>query len=348
MKKVAIIGGGFAGSKIAKSLENDFDVTLIDTKDYFEFTPSILSAITDPACLEDIQIMHTHYLKKAKVIIGRAEKISGNEVFVGKRKIKFDYLAISSGSKYSFPFKEHDALITSRANRLRNHYEDLHNSKNVLIIGGGLSGVELAAEIATKCHDKKITIVHAMDRLIERQPEKASEYAKRFLEKKGVKIIFNELIKGNRKVRSKENFFTDRGKKIESDIAFLCVGITPNSDFIRKSFPKLVDKKGYASTDESLNLKGFRNIFVGGDVTDIKEEKTAQNSIEHAKVIASNIINLERGKPLNKYVHKERAMILSLGRHRGILTYKNFVIAGIIPSMIKRHIQNKEMGSLKG
>ena len=43
MKKLIILGGGFAGAKIAKALENIYDVILIDSKDYFEFTPGILS-----------------------------------------------------------------------------------------------------------------------------------------------------------------------------------------------------------------------------------------------------------------------------------------------------------------
>ncbi len=347
MKKVVIIGGGFTGSKVAKSLENEFDVTLIDTKNYFEFTPSVLSAITDPTSIDNIQLMHLHYLKKAKLIVGKVEKISEKEVFVDKRKIAFDYLVISSGSKYSFPFKEHDALMTNRANRLRAHYSDLQNSKNILIIGGGLSGVELAGEIVTKYKDKIITVVHAMDRLIERQPLKASRYVQKFLEKNRVKIVFNEMIKGSKRIGNDEEFFTDKGTRIKSELAFLCVGITPNSEFMKKSFPKLIDGKGYISTDEFLNLKGFKNIFVGGDVTDIKEEKTAQVSLEHAEIIKKNLINLEKNKPLERYKHKERTMLLSLGNHKGILTYKKFVMKGFIPRMIKKHVQNKEMRWLK-
>ena len=68
MRKLIIIGGGFAGAKIAKTLENKFDVTLIDSKDYFEFTPSILRAIIDTKHLKKIQILHKDYLKKSKII----------------------------------------------------------------------------------------------------------------------------------------------------------------------------------------------------------------------------------------------------------------------------------------
>ena len=65
-KKVVIVGGGFAGSHVAKSLEKYFDVFLIDTKDYFEFTPGVLRAIVEPLHIRNIQVLHNHYLKWAK------------------------------------------------------------------------------------------------------------------------------------------------------------------------------------------------------------------------------------------------------------------------------------------
>ena len=67
-KNLVIIGGGFAGSFVAKKLENKFNTVLIDNKDYFEFTPSILRSIVIPRHLKKIQILHRHYLKKSKII----------------------------------------------------------------------------------------------------------------------------------------------------------------------------------------------------------------------------------------------------------------------------------------
>ena len=65
MKSVVIIGGGFAGAYAAKHLENDFNVTLIDGKDYFEFTPSVLRTIVEPTHIKKIQVLHTHYFQQA-------------------------------------------------------------------------------------------------------------------------------------------------------------------------------------------------------------------------------------------------------------------------------------------
>ena len=98
MKKVIVIGGGFAGSHIAKELQNEFDVTLIDSKDYFEFTPSILRSIVKPSHVKEIQVLHAHYLPKCKIIVGCVEEVSKEYVKLKDEKIFYDYLVIASGS----------------------------------------------------------------------------------------------------------------------------------------------------------------------------------------------------------------------------------------------------------
>ena len=79
---------------------------------------------------------------------------------------------------------QHCIIKVTRAEHLRDCYNDLCKAKEILIIGGGLVGVELAAEICTHHGDKKITIIHSKEKLIERNHEKAIKYAERFLKKK--------------------------------------------------------------------------------------------------------------------------------------------------------------------
>ena len=149
MKKIIVIGGGFAGSYIAKKLEKKFEVILIDAKEYFEFTPGILRTLVEPEHAKKIQILHKDYLKNCRIILGKVKDIRGNFVLANKEKIFFDYLAICAGSGYNAPFKE-GVVIATRAKTLQNHSASLERAKNILIIGGGLVGVELAGEICWK------------------------------------------------------------------------------------------------------------------------------------------------------------------------------------------------------
>lgn len=343
MKKIVIIGGGFCGTHTAQQLENEFEVILIDTKDYFEFTPGILRTLVQPEHGKKIQAKHADYLKKTEIILGNATDITTKTVFVGKRKIPFDYLIIASGSTYNPPIKAKDIVLSTRAKDLQEYHEKLDKSKHILIIGGGIVGVELAAEIATHYNDKNIIIIHAHEQLIERQPEKARKYAEHFLTKRNITINFNERVMEQKN----KTYFTDKGNKFVPDIAFLCTGIVPNTEFMTKHFAKFLNERRQIVVNDYLQVNDCQNIFAGGDANSVHEEKTAQNADEHAKIIVKNIKNSEQKKPLQKYVSSPRTMVISLGPKHGILTYKNWTLTGRISGMLKNVIEWKEMKNYK-
>lgn len=339
MKKIVIIGGGFSGSLIARKLENSFDVTLVDSKDYFEYTPGVLRTIIFPPHARKIECLHENYLKKAHFINGFVKTISKKNVLVNGKKLSYDYLVICTGSSYIPPIREENVIIADHIHHLENKHNELEKSKKILIIGGGLVGVELAAEICTAYKDKEITIIHAMDRLIERNPEKASKYAQKFLENEGVKIIFNEFFKG----KEKDYFITDKGTKISADIILACIGIHSNSEFMLKYFNEALNEKKQIKVDEYLNVAGTRNIFAAGDVNDTPVEKTAQNARKQAKTAIKNIYATENEKELRKYKSKITPMVISLGKWNGLFIWKNFIIEGLIPGMLKTIIERKNM-----
>ena len=332
-RKLVIIGGGFAGTYIAKNLESEFDTTLIDEKDYFEYTPGVLRTIIQPSSIKKIQSKHKSYLRKTKLIIGEAKEIHRNYVLINNKKLKFDYLVLATGSGYS-KVSGLNIISTIKAIELKENFVRLRKAKNVLIIGGGIAGVELAAEIATKYKNKKITLINKDSRLMPRQNRKASKYAEKFLRKNNVKVLLNQKIMKN----YKNEYITDKGDKIYPDLTFLCLGIQPNSSLMEKNFPDKMDNS-YIKTNKYMQLEGFNNIFVAGDVTNIKEEKLAQNAEEHAKVIVENLRNLENKEKLRKYQTNHRLMVISLGKYNGIITYKKFTIAGFITSLIKSLIE---------
>lgn len=345
MKKIVIIGGGFTGTRCARKLQKKFLVTLIDCKPYFEYTPSILKTILKPKHSKKIQRLHKDYLKIAEIIEDEVVSITNNDVTTKKGKeIPFDYLIIASGSSYAIPIKQKGLVPATRAKELMKYHNDIEKVENILIIGGGLVGVELAAEIITYYDKKKVTIVHPHKELMERNNPRSRKYAEHFLRKNGVKIILNERIeKAEGPSGRKKRYKTNRGTNISADFSFITVGIIPNYKFMKKTFLKKLGKKKYIKVNEYLQLPGYKNIFVGGDITAIKEEKTAQTAEKHADIIVKNIKNLEKPKPLITYETKKRPMVVSLGKFNGIFEYKKIVLVGIIPAFLKWYIERKTM-----
>src|SRR3989344_4541407 len=93
--KIVIVGGGFCGSYCARKLEKKFDVTLIDSKDYFEFTPSIPHVVCDIEHRDKIRVKHKDYLKRANVIVDNVKKIDKGHIKLGNETIEYDYLIVS-------------------------------------------------------------------------------------------------------------------------------------------------------------------------------------------------------------------------------------------------------------
>lgn len=339
MKRVVIIGGGFAGTTAAKMLEQEFAVTLIDIKNYFEFTPGILRTVLEPAHIRKIQSLHGHYLHKATIVTDTVIAVDSREVKTKTGIYPYDYLVIASGSSYNPPIKEKCIVIATRAEHLREHHDRLHKANSVLIIGGGLVGVELTAEIVEHYPNKKVTIIHAGEKLIERTSGKAIRYATKFLEKRGVVMRYGERVIG----ADQSGLLTNLGNAFHADMTFMCTGITPNYEFMQPHLPEKLNERNLIKVSESLQVIELPNVFAIGDVNDRPIEKTAQNSERQAKLAVNNIRALEAGKPLTSYTSKPTPMVISLGKWHGIFTHHKLTITGLLPGLLKSAIEKREM-----
>lgn len=338
-KRLVIIGGGFVGSNLARSLENQFEITFIDSKDYFEFTPGILRTIVDPEHISKIQVRHSKNIKNSKILVGLVEEVGNNYIIFNREKIIFDYLVICTGSRYSTPIKQENVVLANRAKVLVDYYEKLCESKSIGIIGGGLVGVELAAEIYSKYPEKDLFLVQSNSLILPRNSEKSRKYVMDLFNRKNVKVYCSERVKN-----FKKNYvLTNTGKKLSFDLLFNCTGIKPNSGLLIKNFSKNLSDNEFVKVDKYLRLEGSKNIFVGGDLIDVSEEKTAQNAVQHSKIIKKNLLALMDGKKLKEYVTFKRPIIISLGKWDGVFESKKIVFTGVVPGILKWIVEKKEM-----
>lgn len=342
MKRVVVIGGGFAGTKVAKILESKCNVTLIDAEDFFEYTPGILRVLVEPEHYKKLHSKHKNYLTKSKIVVGHVKKIDNKNVTLKDgKKINYDYLVIASGSSYNTPIKEQNIFFATRVKNILKSYQKIQKSQKIIIVGGGIVGVELATEIATHYKDKEILLIHSGSKIMERNNPKTSRYAEKFLVRNGVKIILNEKITNS----DKKKLIGESGKEYNCDEVFFTIGIKPNVGFMNGEFSQFAPKG--IMVNEYLQIPGKENIFVAGDVSNIVEEKTAQNAEKHGELVAQNILASINSEKMNKYSTKKRIMVISLGKNSGIIEYKNFVLGGWIPALLKRLIEWKVMNRFR-
>lgn len=141
----------------------------------------------------------------------------------------------------------------------------------MLIVGGGPTGVELAAEIAVDFPDKKVTIVHKGSRLLEYIGPKASRKTLRWLKSRKVDVKLEQSVDLNSSAEGNRTYLTSIGETIEADAHFLCIGKPLSSSWLSETIlHDSLDGNGRIQVDEHLRVKGRSNIFAIGDIIDVK------------------------------------------------------------------------------
>jgi len=337
-------------------LQHDFDVTLIDAKEYYEFTPSRLRTLSEPWHIFKVKLLYETLLTKTRVVTERVQYITEDEVVTEHNSVyKYHYLIVTTGSRYketalppisgnsdSLPRNNLRAkIISARAPNFELYHSLIEESSKILIVGGGTVGVELAGEIAEFFDGKQVTLVHSQTQVMNRSPEKAAKHAERFCKLNNINMVVGERI-----VEQTGLYFkSDLGNIYEADVAFICTGNIPNSELFKPAFTESLNRYGFVKVNKSLQLLGFNNIFVAGDITDIpeEEEKLCQTAFEEIKVVIKNIKNFEQGKNLVEYSPAPCPMLISLGKYDGILTYRSWAFTGFIPAVMKEFVEWKEM-----
>lgn len=147
-------------------------------------------------------------------------------------------------------------------------YEKIKSSDSILIVGGGPTGVELAAEIVVDFPGKKIKLVHRGSRLLEFLGEKAGKKALDWLTVRKVEVILGQSVDYDSS--SDGTYKTSSGETIVADCHFKCTSEPIGSSWLSKTILKdCLDGSGRLMVDANLRVKGFANIFAIGDVTDV-------------------------------------------------------------------------------
>jgi len=346
---LVVIGGGFAGALITKKLENRFSVTLVDNKDYFEFTPSVPHVLVDSAHVKRMHILHRDYLNTRKTVVinshvTRIDSVKRMVEVAGRSGpgLPYDYLVVCTGSSYQLPFKARPGnvlLMATRATHITEYTTQLKKASSILVVGGGVVGVEVAGELVYRYPGKKIILVHSGQTLMNRTSDvtaKCRQYCEQYLRSAGVEVLLNRRLE-------------DNDTLLYADVTIACTGISPNAAFLDKKFK---NPQGFVQVTPSLRIVGMENCYAAGDVIASEEEKLAQAAEAHARIVvhnlrvAENIISAsERTCQISGVAIPHRPMIVSLGPQRGSFIFLGWTINGLFPALMKTVVEWKVMTS---
>jgi apoptosis-inducing factor 2 len=352
LAKVIVVGGGYSGTAVAKLLDQEFDVTLIEKQETFFHNVGALRAAVDPSWLEKIFIPYDGLLKRGKVLHNFVTEVTPNKVHLDNTEtLGFDYLILATGSSYPFPAKMSSNDVKSSKESILHLSEKIRTAQRVLIVGGGPVGVELAGEIASKYPQKMITLVHTGKTLIGAPFH--PKLGKKLLD--GLQMMGVQVVLGERVLLDNLNpvdfvqtqtYVTDKGAEILADLLFTCYGAKVNNKYLLTHFAEQLDEHGRVKVNQKMQIEGYSNIFAVGDLTNVDEPKMALLSGAHASIVAANIktlhLNKTTGQQKTLKVYqpsKTPLIIVPLGESNGAgqfpLTKSGIVVGAFFAKQIK-------------
>ncbi|CAO3610078.1 unnamed protein product [Cunninghamella blakesleeana] len=358
MKTVVIIGGGYAGVSMVKSLEKQFNdknirIILIESKTHFYHAVGGLRAAV--LGLDDQVFIPYDQLFKSdlnKVIHAKAVRFDENTVYLDRSvnefgdSISFDFLVIATGTIYSSPAKTDMDTLEKGKLQLQQIQQKVKDAKNILVIGGGPVGIEFIGEIIDEYKDeKKITLIHNNDQLGQASylNQKANKHLLNLLNESNVQVLLNDRIELPKITSSvyqpKEPLpKTKNGVELKGiDLVLLTFGNRPNVQWVKEHYPELINQQnGFIKVKPTLQINHsttFKNVFVIGDAADLDENKMAFYTAFHAALVTENISRLIKNPSstttdLKPYKNNMKAIVIPFGKYKGVAQLPFGIVVG--------------------
>lgn len=363
-KKVLIIGGGFGGLFTALGLAGEADATLISDLDYFCFRPLLYEYLSGEVEAWHIAPDYKELINgKINFARGAVEAIDFERqtVRASTRKDLFNYDAlvlavggvtnfwnVKGAEEFALPFRtiaDADELRRQMTRALDSVSptlapQDARDKLTFAVVGGGASGVELAAKMSDLLVDAfrrrglkgepHILLFEMSDRLVPGMGEDIRGYVEKSLLKSHIDVNLQTRVL---EVKPHGIVFEHSGRQteIETVTTVWTAGVKVNPLVEKLDLPK--DKSGLILVNQTLQVKGFENVFALGDIAKVEEVApvlagTAQLANQESALAADNIKAFLNGKDLKTRRFEELGEALSLGTHNAAVLIAGNVIGG--------------------
>jgi len=368
--RIVIIGGGFAGIAAARALRRcAADVVLIDRRNHHIFQPLLYQVATAVLASPEIAAPIRQLAERQKNLSVMLAEVTGidlksrtvevDSLGLGLRKIVFDYLIVASGVQPSYfghdEFAKHAPSLKSitdaeliRTKILRayelaemtNNAAERERQMTFVLVGGGPTGVELAASIAQMATvtlrsnfrhiepaDTSIILIEAGKRILAGYSESLSKKAANRLEKLGVKVMTGMVVEG-----VDEQGVIAGGNRIESATVLWTAGVAPSP--LVKMLGMATDHAGRARVGPFMNVPENPRVFVAGDAAATMQDGrplpgVAQVAIQQGQYVGNLITaELEGRKQPRPFRYFDKGSMAVVGKNFAIMESGRIRLSG--------------------
>lgn len=377
MEKVVIIGGGYAGIYALRELakNKNIQITLIDKQTFHNLQPEVYDLIANKSNIADVTIdlttlclgINHDYLEyknlNVKKIDKKEKKIYTEELEI----VKYDYLVMAAGTRTFFPpsipglNNAHDIKKLNWAMFFKQSFENQLFKKiqdeakrcvntHIVVVGAGLSGVEIAAEMAYNskmffkrgnfsCDNLNISLVSSSDTILPGLSPQLISMSHKRLKSLGIKVITNTKLQEC----AEDHLVLSNGTKIYHSFIIFTGGIEASTITTNLDVEK--NKRGQIIVNEYLQCPNDERIFAIGDMAEIKNLKgeLMPPNVTVARISGTNagknILKDINGKKLIKCNPKLEGTLIALGGKFAVGNlYDLLHVEGRIAYEIKKYV----------
>ena len=375
-RRLLILGGGFGGLDVARAVGRSrtareyWDTLLVDKENFFQFNP-LLPAVAVGAVETRHIVWPLREMAKHRHI--RFHKNKAMRIDLEHRCVtlhnglvqRWDALVIAVGSVTNWygvpgaeenarPFKTIADAMTLRARvvelfEMAEQAESESQKRRLLsfvIVGGGVTGVEVAAELLDMTRDTllprysslsishlTVTIVEGADRLVAAARPEHSAYVRRFLEKRGVRVETSARVT---RVEPRRVHLAD-GRCFDGFTLVWTAGVHPPA--LVQDLPLAKHRDGRLLVNDRLHPmdaegRPREDVFVIGDCAaspkpgGLMQPQLSQTAIAMGGHVGETLVRAAQGKPSRPFQFRDAGYIISLGQHSSVLDLFGFALSG--------------------
>jgi NADH dehydrogenase len=376
--RIVVVGGGFGGVRATRQLERlvgkrpEVQITLVSRDNFFVLTPLLFEA-----CSGTLELRHCAQpirpaLRSAEFVEATVDGVDVDERTVhataaggATYRLPYDQLVVALGASTNMaliPGSEHaltfktmaDALVLR--NHLIEHFERADAARdpsvrsgclNVVVIGGGLVGVELLGELTAFADDVlryyprlrreevKFHLLEASARILPEVDEKLAADAVRVLRKRGADIHASTPVRS-----IQPGLVHTANETIQAGTIILAAGIVPSA--VAARIPVEHDRRGRIVVDATMRSRSHPEIWAMGDCAEIPGPDgrpypaLAQHATREGRHVAENVAAAIEGRAVTPFVFRMLGTMASLGHSRAVAQILGVRVTGFIAWWVRR------------
>lgn len=367
-KRIIIIGGGFAGINLAKSLKDtNYQVILLDKQNYHAFQPLLYQVSTFGLEPDSIAYPLRKLLSQSSNLyfkLAEVNSVNTNSkvVHTSIGELNYDELVLCTGTQINFfgndNIKQHAYWMKSVSqalnlrSRILENLEEATNTTNIeekkaklrfVIAGGGPTGVELCGALGElkqrifkedypefESDDIEIILLEGQSRILPVMSEESSAKAHQYLTELSVDVQTDVMVTDYDGLAVS----TNKDQQIKSHNFIWSAGV---KGALVEGFENTSIEAGRYLVNEHHQIKGSKHLYALGDIALMKTEaypeghpQVAQPAIQQAQNLAQNFKAKLKDKPLKAFKYFDKGTMATIGRHKAVVDLHQTKLSGVI------------------